>query len=380
MRKGLLVTLILVLGFGMGVGVVWQEQVHSAQAAVPTPNATWQVSSQSQLYRTIYQKVNPSVVSIHVQIPNTTSDFNGQSGQAYQQAAGSGFIYDTDGHIVTNAHVVQDATQIEVTFSDGVMLRASLTGIDLDSDLAVIQVQGDLSKYPPVAVADSSLAQVGDTVVAIGNPFNEANTMTTGIVSAVHRTVQGLHSSGNSTYSIPDAIQTDAALNPGNSGGPLLNENGDVIGVNEQIEAPAGQSSGISFAIASNLVSQFVPQLIANGKVDHPYLGVSTTTLTLDLNASLKLPENTRGALVTGISASSPASAAGLKAVATSNRGATVSGGDVITAIDGQPILTSDDLVDYLFTRTSVGQTITITVLRNGRSVDLKIKLQARPA
>src|SRR5260221_5579023 len=218
-------------------------------------------------------------------------------------------------------------------------------------------------------------------LLAIGRPFDTAGTMTHGIVSALNRVVQGVHTTNSGAYSIPGAIQSDPPVNPGNSGGPLLNESGQVIGINEQIEAPAGQSSGIAFAIPVSLVKQFVPALIKNGRVSHPYLGVSTVSLDLDINDSLKLPENTRGALVVSVTPNSPAERAGLQvAQLTTDTTATPQSGDVIVAIDKQAIRTSDDLVAYLFTKTSVGQTVTLTILRNGTQQDIQVKLAARPS
>jgi 2-alkenal reductase len=280
---------------------------------------------------------------------------------------------------------VSGTDQIEVTFSDDTTMHAKIVGVDLDSDLAVIQAEGDTSRYAPLALADSGAVAVGDRAIAIGNPFQRSGTMTQGIVSGLHRSVDGLaQASGGGTYLIPDAIQTDAALNPGNSGGPLLNDLGQVIGVNEQIESQVRQSSGVSFAIPSNLVKQVVDTLIKNGKIDHTWLGISGVSLDLDLNEALKLPANTRGAYVTGVQTSSPAAKAGLKAGVDSNT-VQVSGndvpvgGDIITAVDGQTVQHFDDLSAYLFTKTKIGQSITLTVLRNGKTQDIKVTLVARP-
>jgi 2-alkenal reductase len=274
---------------------------------------------------------------------------------------------------------------VEITFSDDTMMHAKIVGVDLDSDLAVLQAEGDTSRYAPLPLGDSSAVTVGDRAIAIGNPFQRSGTMTQGIVSGVHRSVDGLaQASGGGTYLIPDAIQTDAALNPGNSGGPLLNNLGQVIGVNEQIESQVRQSSGVSFAIPSNLVKQVADALIKNGKLDHTWLGVAGVSLDLDLNEALKLPTNTRGAYLTGVQAGSPAAKAGLKAgvdsttVQVSGNDVPV-GGDIVTAVDGQAVQHFDDLSAYLFTKTKVGQTITLTVLRNGKTQDVKVTLGSRP-
>jgi serine protease Do len=382
---------ILALGIVIGLGVASPVQLAAGQQGVTVTDP------QTQLLRDIYSKANPSVVSIDVRMPSTGnsvqspfgSPFGPQSGpqgnQPYTYAAGSGFVYDTAGHIVTNAHVVSGADQIELTFSDDTTMHAKVVGIDLDSDLAVLQAQGDTSRYAPLPLADSSAVVVGDRAIAIGNPFQRSGTMTQGIVSGLHRSVDGLaQASGGGTYLIPDAIQTDAALNPGNSGGPLLNSLGQVIGVNEQIESQVRQSSGVSFAIPSNLVKQVVDTLIKNGKIDHTWLGIAGVSLDLDLNEAMNLPTSTRGAYVTGVQAGSPAARAGLKAGAGTNTVQVTGndvpvGGDIITAVDGQAVQHFDDLSAYLFTKTKVGQTITLTVLRNGKTLDIKVTLGSRP-
>ncbi len=383
-RTGVPALMTLVLGVAIGLTVVSPAMLASGQqAAVADP--------QTQLLHDIYSKVNPSVVSIDVRIPTSTNSsgrrgggFGQQNAQPYAYAAGSGFVYDTAGHLVTNAHVVQGADQIEITFADSTMMRAKVVGIDLDADVAVIQAQGNISKYAPVPMGDSDAVQVGDRAIAIGNPFQFAGTMTNGIVSGLHRTVSGLvTTSGGGSYQIPDAIQTDAALNPGNSGGPLLNSQGQVIGINEQIESQVQQSSGVSFAIPSNLVKQVADGLIKNGRVQHTYLGISSVPLDLDVLDALKLPENTRGAYVEAVQPGSPADKAGLRGGGSTTiaiNGADLAvGGDVITAINNQPVQSFDDLTGYLFTKTQVGQTVTLTVLRGGKTQNIQVTLTARP-
>ena len=251
----------------------------------------------------------------------------------------------------------------------------------LDSDIAVIKVQGDASKYQPLQLANSDSLTVGDRAIAIGNPFERSGTMTQGIVSGLHRSVDGLASAGQgASYTIPDAIQTDAALNPGNSGGPLLNDQAQVIGVNEQIASQVRQSSGVSFAIPSNIVKMMADGLIKNGKVEHTYLGISGNSLSLDATTTLKLDPNTKGVYVSAVSPNSPAAKAGLKGASTNAAIGTVApGGDIIVAVDNQPIKHFDDLTSYLFMKTTVGQTITLTVLRNGQKQDIKVTLAARP-
>jgi S1-C subfamily serine protease len=393
----------LVITFGLIVSMVVLaagiSAVESAQAqgpAVATPVATTSpinffkqltsklmgnaaggttpVDPETQILRDVYNRVNPSVVSITVRMANNatapTSPFGQQGLQPYAYAAGSGFMYDTAGHIVTNAHVT--------------MMHAKLTGMDRDSDIAVIQAQGDTSHYQPVPLANSDEVQVGDLAIAIGNPFEQSGTMTRGIISGLHRPVDALTQApnGNGSYTIPDAIQTDAAINPGNSGGPLLNADGQVIGVNEQIESQVRQSSGVSFAIPSNIVKLSADALIKDGKIDHSWLGIAGTTLTLDLNEALQLPSETHGVYVSDVQADSPASQAGLVA---GNRTIQyqgqqlAAGGDVIIAIDKQTVKTFEDLTSYLFLHTQVGQKVTLTVLRNGKQQDLSVTLAARP-
>ncbi len=378
-QVGITAILTLILGVVIGFGLASPMHAVSGQQAVTDEETT--------LLRDLYNRVNPSVVSIDVRIPAgnaPSSQFGGPQGaQPFAAAAGSGFVYDNQGHIVTNAHVVQGADQIVVTFSDDTEMRAKVVGIDVDSDLAVIQVQGDASKYRPLPIADSNNLAVGDRAVAIGNPFQRAGTMTQGIVSGLHRSVEGLNATATGGgYQIPDAVQTDAALNPGNSGGPLLNNQGEVIGVNEQIESQVRQSSGVSFAIPSNLVKMVASGLIKDGKVEHSWLGIQGTSLTLDANQALGLPEDTRGAYVEATQPGSPAAKAGLKGGSNSisaNQTQLPAGGDVIIAVDQKPVHHFDDLTAYLFLNTKPGQTVILTVLRNGKQQDIKVTLAARP-
>ncbi len=361
----------LIVGITIGFGALGTTHIVQGQSAT---------DPEAQIFRDLYTHINPSVVSLNVRGP-TTDQFGNAS---YEYAAGSGFIYDTKGHIVTNAHVVLSSTgqtvdQIEIIFSDNTQLYGKLVGLDVDSDIAVIQAQGDTSKYPPLPLADSNSVQAGDRVIAIGNPFGISGTMTQGIVSGVGRSVQGLN-----VYSIPDAIQTDAAINPGNSGGPLVNEAGQVIGINEQIASQVRQSSGVSFAIPSDIVKQAADALIQTGKIQHTYLGIAGTTTSLLTNNAMNVPAETHGALITGIRPNSPAAAAGLRGGSTDitdEQGQNITvGGDIITAVNGQPIARYEDLTTYLFTKTTVGQTVTLTILRNGQQQQVQVKLVARPA
>ncbi len=342
----------------------------------------------------IYAQVGPSVVAIDVvsqpqaarpNVPgNRGFGFRPQQPQQPQGALGSGFVWDAQGHIVTNNHVIDGATSISVTFSDGSTVPAKLVGADVNSDLAVIQVNVPASQLHPVHLADSTQIKVGQFAIAIGNPFGEQNTMTTGIVSALGRslpvndnTVQG------PSYTIPDVIQTDAPINPGNSGGVLLNADGNVLGVTAAIESPAGTSAGIGFAIPSVIVQKVVPELIKTGSYAHPYIGIGGASLNSTLAQAMNLKPDQRGALVISVAANGPASKAGLRG---STKPATIDGqqvnvgGDVIVAIDSQPVKGFDDVVAYLARATNVNQTVTLTILRDGQQQSVQVTLAARPA
>jgi len=306
-----------------------------------------------------------------------------QPQQRVQQALGSGFVWDKSGDIVTNNHVVDGADSITVTFHDGTTVPGKVIGADPDSDLAVVKVDVPAGQLQPVQLADSTQVKVGQFAIAIGNPFGEESTMTTGIVSALGRSLPV--NDGNvqgPTYTIPDVIQTDAPINPGNSGGVLLNDQGQVIGVTSAIESPVRASSGVGFAIPSAIVQKVVPALIQTGHYEHPWLGISGTSLNPDLAQAMNLKADQRGALVVDVVPNSPADKAGLLG---SNRQVTIQGeqarvgGDVIVAIDGQPVKAFDDLVAYLARSTEVGQTVSLTVLRQGQEQTVKVTLAARP-
>jgi len=343
----------------------------------------------------IYSQVNPSVVNIRVvmsqsatgsslgQIPGLPGQQNPDSSAPVAQALGSGFVWDSAGHIVTNNHVVDGADKIEVTFSDDTTVPATLVGTDKNSDLAVIKVDVAADKLHPVQVADSDQVKVGQLAIAIGNPFGLQNTMTAGIVSALGRSLPvGEGQIAGPVYTIPDIIQTDAPINPGNSGGVLVDNQGQVIGVTAAIESQTGQNSGIGFVIPSNIVKKVVPSLITTGKYAHSWIGISGTTLTPDLAKAMNLKSDQRGALVEDVTSGGPADKAGLKAsanqVSINGRNVNV-GGDVITAINEQPVNGMDDLIAYLTNSTEVGQKITLTVLRNGNQATVDVTLEARP-
>jgi 2-alkenal reductase len=364
--------------------------VTSAQSTVQPILVTGgnQVQVLQSAYEDIYQQVNPSVVNIQISA-NQPASFT-QGGQSAQSqpvpvAEGSGFVWDTNGHIVTNNHVIEGADLITVTFANGKTAPAKLVGADPNSDLAVIQVDVPASQLTPVNVASSADVQVGQLTVAIGNPFGLAGTMTTGIVSAISRSIQvGSASSQNSLtpstahFSIPDVIQTDAAINPGNSGGVLLDMNCSLIGVPSQIESASGSNSGVGFAIPSDIVSKVVPALISKGSYAHSWLGISGSTVTPDLVSLLGLKQGQQGVLVATVVPSGPAANAKLVASTTDTNGNPV-GGDIITGIDGHAINHFEDLVSYLFNNTQPGQEVTLTILRSGQEQQVKVTLGTQP-
>lgn len=305
---------------------------------------------------------------------------------------GSGFVYDTDGHIITNYHVVQTNSQnkqFDVTFSDGSAYTAQLVGADPYSDLAVLRLQDvPASKLVPLVLGNSSDIRVGDTVIAIGNPFGLAGSMTTGIVSGLSRILPSSNAQDPSTsslplsFSIPNIIQTDAAINPGNSGGPLLNSNGEIIGINTAIFSNSGVYSGVGFAIPSDTVAKIVPSLIHTGTYQHPYLGVVGLSVTPSVAKQLGLQES-RGFLITSVTSGGPADKYGLRAaqqVASDTGRATITGGDIILKIDNKDVRKIDDVLSYLEKQTSVGDTVHLTIERNGAVREVNVVLDARPS
>ncbi len=381
-----------------------QTKPNVAQATPLPPVAPIQANSLLAAYEAtlenVYAQVSPSVVNIRV-VLNSNTDNSGnvpnipnipgfptlpQLPQTPQfgQALGSGFVWDQQGNIVTNNHVVEGANKIDVTFSDGTVATGKVVATDPYSDLAVVKVDMPADQLRPVQMADSRQTKVGELTIAIGNPFGLAGTMTTGIISALGRTypVDSGILSGPS-YSIPDVIQTDAPINPGNSGGVLVNDQGQVLGVTFAIESSTRSSSGIGFVIPSAIVEKVIPSLIQNGKFDHPYIGISGAELIPDLATAMGLKAGQRGALIEEVTANGPAAKAGLNASTkqVDINGTTQNvGGDVITAIDGQPVKSMDDLISYLSDSTTVGQKVTLTILRDGKEMKVDVTLGVRPS
>lgn len=331
----------------------------------PLPAAApYQPVGEEQTLAAVYQSVIRSVVNI-----NTVGRGGG--------GTGSGFVIDTEGHIVTNNHVVEGAEYIRVSFFDGTIADAELIGRDPDSDLAVIKINPTGADIQPVSIADSSTVFVGQSVLAIGSPFGQDFTLTTGIVSALDRSL-----SRENNFSIPELIQTDAAINPGNSGGPLLDLQGRVIGVNTAILGGTRTASGVGFAVPSNQVRRVVPYLIATGEYKHSFLGISGADLLPEQRQAMNLPANLRGVMVVQVTRGGPAAKAGLQgATGAINTpfGQQALGGDIITAINGTPINSMTDLVGYLNDFTQPGDTITITIVRGSQTGDVQVTLMERP-
>ena len=332
-----------------------------------------QVQPSDSLYVDLYEQVNPGVVAINVYSDETAG------GQ------GSGFLFDLDGHILTNYHVVESADQLEVIFSSGYRTIGEIVGTDIDSDLAVVGVDVPEEELHPLALGSSTNVKVGQTVVAIGNPYGLSGTMTVGIVSARGRLLESMReASTGSNFSSADLIQTDAAINPGNSGGPLLNLNGEVIGINRAIRTNGEDgvltlsNSGIGFAVPIDIVKRVTPYLIENGSYSYPYLGiVSREELTLAERELLGLPVNTQGAYVISVAEGGPAEKGGLLGGTLETELPT--GGDLIVAADGQEIRSFSDLLSYLVTYKSPGEDMDVTVLRDGEELTFTVTLTARP-
>jgi 2-alkenal reductase len=342
-----------------------QVDLYLEQRVEPTVVANTSLSTVAdseleQALMNVYQIANPAVVYIIVA----------------PLGSGSGFVYSEEGYIVTNNHVVTDGTSFEIIFANGERRRAELVGADVDSDLAVLQVEDLPEGIRPLSLANSDEVQVGQLAVAIGNPFGEQGSMSLGIISALGRSLESQRGlTGSSSYSLPQVIQTDAPINPGNSGGPLLNLDGEVIGINAAISTEIGTNSGVGYAIPVNAVQRIVPSLISDGRYAYPYMGAGfDDEISLDEQAVFGLSQ-TQGAYVLSVFPGGPADEAGVIAAnATTGRG-----GDLIVALDGHSINNFADLNAYLTFNSEAGQTIEVTVLRNGQLETLSLTLGERP-
>jgi S1-C subfamily serine protease len=332
----------------------------------------------------LYNLVNPGVVTIW-----TFVDLGPALSESTPSGQGSGFVIDLEGHIITNQHVIADAEQIEVDFPSGYRAWASVVGTDLDSDLALLEVEIPVGELHPLPLGDSDTVQVGEFVVAIGNPFGLSGTMTVGIVSAIGRTLESERQAPTGgLFTAGAIIQTDAAINPGNSGGPLLNMRGEVIGVNRAIRTEnftaTGDptSSGVGFAVPVNIIKRVVPSIVEKGSYDYPYLGISSISgdvMNLIILEDLDLQANTRGAYVTCVTPGSPADEAGIIGASDCNNSVLQAGGDLIIAIEDVRVFEFNDLLTYLILETEPGVEVKLTVLRDGEEVEIPIMIGARP-
>jgi putative serine protease PepD len=339
----------IVLAAGAGAATYAVVADSSDAPAVAAVTGTPAAETSGGTVSDVYDRANDSVVEITVTLDGGSAP--GAPGGGASQAQGSGFVYDTSGHVVTNAHVVENASAIQVRSSSGQTYDATVVGVDASTDLAVIDVDAPSSAFTPLTLADSSALQVGQEVVAIGSPFGLENTVTSGIVSALDRSMEAPNG-----YTINGAIQTDAAINHGNSGGPLLDLEGRVVGVNSQIESDSGGNDGVGFAVPSNTVKSIASQLVAGGTVEHAYLGVGLTQT-----------QSGAGAEVSEVRSGAPAAAAGLQA------------GDVITSVDGDPVASVQELQSAIETR-KPGDTVKIGFDRDGADRTVSVELGTRPS
>ena len=340
-----------------------QDQINEINNVILTKSKTLSLIE-------IFEKAEPGVVRVNIQ-RNQTENENESAG-----GVGSGFVFDKQGHIITNAHVIKDATKTVVTFLDGRSYSAEIVGVDEYTDIGVIKVNADLKLLNPLSLGDSSNLQVGEPITAIGNPFGLSGSMTSGIVSQMGRLLPS-----DSGYSIPDVIQTDAAINPGNSGGPLLNMRGEIVGINTAIQSSTGEFTGVGFAIPSQTVVKIVPTLIRDGEYKHPWIGVSGTDIDLEMANVIGL-ESTLGFLIITVVEDSPASDAGLigsnKSIEVEGREYSI-GGDVIISVDEIDVRKIDDILVHLQREKAVGDEMILEVLRDGRTTNVTIVLQERP-
>ncbi len=314
----------------------------------------------------IFEKSEPGVVRINVE--RGIEDVRG--------GVGSGFVFDRQGHIITNSHVVKDAEKVVVTFLDGRSYNAEVIGSSEFTDMAVIKVNADLSLLRPLLIGDSSNLKVGESIAAIGNPFGLSGSMTAGIVSQIGRLLPT-----DNGYSIPDVIQTDAAINPGNSGGPLLNMRGEVVGINTAIQSDTGEFTGVGFAVPSQTVAKIVPTLIEEGEYKHPWIGISGRDIDPDLAKVLNL-KDTVGFLIVTVIDDSPASKAGLigsEKEIDVDGDTYIIGGDIILSVDGIDVRKIDDILIHLQRAKSVGDEMVLEVLRENRTTEVTIVLKERP-
>ena len=354
------------------------------EAAIAALDPDEIVAAQEQLLSDLFERVLPSTVRLRItqSVARAQTDFPFDlvpDGEPFpRDGDGSGFVWDREGHIVTNYHVIADAGRIRVIFPDTTEAEARVLGSDPDSDLAVLHVDLPADFLQPVDLGDSDRLKVGQSAIAIGTPFGREFTMTLGVISALGRRIE----SPRQSYSIPDAIQTDASVNPGNSGGPLLDRKGRVIGINSQIITRTGVNAGIGFAIPVNEAKRVIPALIDEGVYERAWLGVTVDTVDGDFADVLNLSPSTRGAIITSLIPDAPADQAGLRGgdADLTRQGRTYRiGGDVITALGGTPVRSIDDLIGYLSANTRPGDVVVADVIRDGEPIQIEVELGTRP-
>ena len=355
-----------------GTGLDKQSSVNKSEENNKFENLKLLKAKEFQL-NTIYSTSLPSIV--HIKVRQTVPGFFQNQERTGQ---GSGFIWDTEGNIVTNYHVVASASIVDVEFADGSQYSASVIGLDPNSDLAIIKVNPNGKILTPLNLGDSTNVKVGNHTIVIGSPFGQEFSMSTGIVSAIKRTVP----SQNAMFSIPNVIQTDAAINPGNSGGPLMDIDGNVIGINSQIISRSGGNQGIGFAIPINSVKKIIPTLIKGEKFEYPYIGITGMDLNTNLKKALEIDSEIKGVMIVDVVKGSPADLGGLlgyTGTVSDNDNSYPSGGDILTAINTIPIKSMSDLLTLLFSDYSPGDSVIFTILRDSISFDLDITLISRP-
>jgi len=388
MKKTIIVVLALLI-IGVLVSCQFLPDINFGSDTAPTQSSTQlpqptaapqiivnaeDIASADQILTSLYEQVNPGVVTI-IAYSNMG------------EGSGSGFVYDYDGHIITNYHVIEDAETIEVAFASGLKVYATLIGTDIDSDIAVIKVNVARDQLVPLKLGDSDALKVGQMVVAIGNPYRLTSTMTFGVVSAKGRILDSLRTTEDMvSYTAGDLIQTDATINPGNSGGPLLNLAGEVIGVNRAIYTSGttiegeAVNSGIGYAVSINIVKRVVPFLISEGKYDYPLMGISSSSTEMTLSQWQLVSDTvTSGVYIMSVTPGGPADQAGLVGGSkpTEIQGF-YSGGDIIIAVDGMPVKIYGDLISYIFKNKSPGDVITLTILRNDQQMEVDLTLGSR--
>lgn len=355
------VVLLLGLSFAFLSPVLAQDNSYSSE------NLQNEIESTNLSLIEIFERSEFGVVSIAVTKTSPHGDTSG---------VGSGFIFDKEGHIITNNHVVRDSKKIDVTFTDGTSYRAKVVGTDPYADVAVLKIDVSPDKLFPLPLGDSSKLKVGEQITAIGNPFGLSGSMTSGIVSQLGRLLPtGIG------FSIPDVIQTDTAINPGNSGGPLLNMKGEVVGVNTAIYSSDGSFSGVGFSIPSNVILKIVPVLIKDGEFHHPWVGISSANITPDLAELLNL-KDAKGVLVMTVVKDSPANKAGLRGsseTAVYDEIEYTIGGDIILSVDGNEVRKIDDILTHLQREKNVGDTLDLGIIRDGKAINVILTLEPRP-